>query len=96
MTFREQLKYFYLKRLRFLRNRKFIRLSKTSIGGSLYVVACGIAYIQLAAAHEDKKERRTGKDSEMAAAVLAFVSGMGENKLANGKSLQGMCVVILD
>jgi hypothetical protein len=94
MTIRDHLKYFYLKRLKFLRNRDFIRLAKTGIGGSAYAFGIGVAYYQLLAAHEDRKFRMTGQDSQIAASILANVSGFGENKLGEGKSLQGRPEII--
>ena len=58
--------------------------------GTLYAGGFALAYSQLAAAHEEKKNFMYGKESIIGASVLAHVSGMGENKLSNGKSLQGI------
>ena len=89
MKFVDRVKVFYLYNLRFLRNRQFIRALKTATGIGVLTGTSYWYYTQLNAAIEEKKQRRTGRDSLIAAGVLSQVSGYGENKLAPGKSLQG-------
>jgi len=89
MTIRDYLKYFYLKRLKILQNRDFMKLSKFSIGGSAYAVGIGLVYSQLAYSWDEAKNRVQGQDSILSAATKANVSGFGENVLARNKSLQG-------
>ena len=89
MKFVDRVKVFYLYNLRFLRNRQFIRAIKTATGIGVLTGTSYWYYTQLNAAIEEKKQRRTGRDSLIAAGVLSQVSGYGENKLAPGKSLQG-------
>lgn len=94
MKFVDRVKVFYLYNLRFLRNRQFIRALKTATGIGVLTGTSYWYYTQLNAAIEEKKQRRTGRDSLIAAGVLSQVSGYGENKLAPGKSLQGKIQVI--
>jgi hypothetical protein len=90
MKFVDRVKVFYLYNLRFLRNRQFIRALKTATGIGVLTGTSYWYYTQLNAAIEEKKQRRTGRDSLIAAGVLSQVSGYGENKLAPGKTLQDM------
>ena len=94
MKFVDRVKVFYLYNLRFLRNRQFIRAVKTATGMGILTGTSYWYYTQLNAAIDEKKQRRTGRDSLIAAGVLSQVSGYGENKLAPGKSLQGYISII--
>ena len=92
MKFVDRVKVFYLYNLRFLRNRQFIRAVKTATGMGILTGTSYWYYTQLNAAIDEKKQRKTGRDSLIAAGVLSQVSGYGENRLAPGKSLQGWVV----
>ena len=89
MTIRDHLKYFYMKRLKFLRNRDHVRFLKTAAGGALYCAGVGVCFVQLQTALDEKKRCEIGSDSQTAAATMSHVRGLTENKLGNGKTLQG-------
>ena len=74
MVFKDTLKYFYMKKLRFLQKRQTIRLMKTSIGFST-MAGCTMWFIwNIREGLEEIKTRRSGSDSIVAASILGRVS----------------------
>merc|ERR1711953_23919 len=88
MTFMDRVRIFYLKRLRFLRDRRFIRTCKIWGGLSIGTYSVFWWYQEIFLAVEEKKRRQTGHDSLFAAAINAQVSGFDENVLAENKALK--------
>ena len=85
----DRVRIFYLKRLRFLRDRRFIRTCKIWGGLSIGTYSVFWWYQEIFLAVEEKKRRQTGHDSLFAAAINAQVSGFDENVLAENKALKG-------
>merc|ERR1711935_10395 len=91
MGLQDGVKFIYLKKLRFLLKRQTIRMMKVGLGmTAVSGTAMWFMYQVREGINEIHVNRKMGEDSIVAAAILGRVSGMGENKLSEGKSLAQM------
>ena len=73
MGLKDAVKYFYLKKLRFMQNRKTIRSMKIGAGMTFFTGTMVYYMYNANAALDEKKKRKTGSESIVAAAMLGKV-----------------------
>ena len=73
MGLKDAVKYLYMKKLRFMQNRQAIRSMKIGAGMTFFTGSMVYYMYNANAALDEKKKRKTGSDSIVAATILGKV-----------------------